>query len=405
MNELKEKLRRQVLERVDLNGLITDEEILNNIDKILVEQGEKHYIGMKEKKMLKKDIFNSIRGLDLLQDFVEDKSITEIMVNGTDNIFIEKEGRIYPVNQSFESKEKLSDIIQQIVSSSNRIVNESNPIVDARLSDGSRVNVVLPPVAIDGPAVTIRKFPHNPITIEQLIEYKSVSQEAANFLESLILGKYNILVSGGTGSGKTTFLNVLSNFIPKTERIITIEDSAELQINDIPNLVRLEVRNPNTEGENTISIRDLIKTTLRMRPDRIVIGEVRDEAAFDLLMVLNTGHDGSLSTIHANSPKDTLSRLESLVLMAADIPLLAIRKQIASAIDIIVHLGRLRDKSRRVLEISEVLDCEEDEIKLNTIYHFVEKAEEDGKIIGELVKENDLINKKKLLAAGISYDN
>ena len=273
MKELKEKLRRQVLERVDLNGLITDEEILNNIDRILVEQGEKHYIGMKEKRILRKDIFNSIRGLDLLQDYVEDKSITEIMVNGTDNIFIEKEGRISPVNQSFESKEKLSDIIQQIVSSSNRIVNESNPIVDARLSDGSRVNVVLPPVAIDGPVITIRKFPKNPITIKQLIEYESVSQEAANFLENLILGKYNILVSGGTGSGKTTFLNVLSNFIPKTERIITIEDSAELQINDIPNLVRLEVRNPNTEGENTISIRDLIKTTLRMRPDRIVIGK------------------------------------------------------------------------------------------------------------------------------------
>lgn len=405
MKELKEKLRRQVLERVDLNGLITDEEILNNIDRILVEQGEKHYIGMKEKRILRKDIFNSIRGLDLLQDYVEDKSITEIMVNGTDNIFIEKKGIISSVNQSFESKEKLSDIIQQIVSSSNRIVNESNPIVDARLSDGSRVNVVLPPVAIDGPAITIRKFPQNPITIKQLIEYESVSQEAANFLENLILGKYNILVSGGTGSGKTTFLNVLSNFIPKTERIITIEDSAELQIKDIPNLVRLEVRNPNTEGENTISIRDLIKTTLRMRPDRIIIGEVRDQAAFDLLMALNTGHDGSLSTIHANSPKDTLARLESLVLMAADIPLLAIRKQIASAIDIIVHLGRLRDKSRRVLEIAEVLDCEEDEIKLNTIYRLVERGEEGGRIIGELAKENNLINKKKLLAAGISYNN
>ena len=405
MKELKEKLRRQVLERVDLNGLITDEEILNNIDRILVEQGEKHYIGMKEKRILRKDIFNSIRGLDLLQDYVEDKSITEIMVNGTDNIFIEKKGIISSVNQSFESKEKLSDIIQQIVSSSNRIVNESNPIVDARLSDGSRVNVVLPPVAIDGPVITIRKFPKNPITIKQLIEYESVSQEVACFLENLILAKYNILVSGGTGSGKTTFLNVLSNFIPKTERIITIEDSAELQINDIPNLVRLEVRNPNTEGENTISIRDLIKTTLRMRPDRIVIGEVRDQAAFDLLMALNTGHDGSLSTIHANSPKDTLARLESLVLMAADIPLLAIRKQIASAIDIIVHLGRLRDKSRRVLEIAEVLDCEEDEIKLNTIYRLVERGEEGGRIIGELVKENNLINKKKLLAAGISYNN
>ncbi len=401
MMNLKEGVRREVLERVDLNSQISDEEVLENIDAILLERGEKHYIGMKEKRRLKRDVFNSIRGLDILQDLLEDKGITEIMVNGRDNIFVEKEGRISSIKKSFQSKEKLSDLIQQIVSNSNRMVNESNPIVDARLSDGSRVNIVLPPVAVDGPVITIRKFPEKPITINQLIQYESISEEVAKFLNKLILGKYNIIVSGGTGSGKTTFLNVLSNFIPKSERIITIEDSAELQIGNIANLVRLEVRNPNTEGENLVSIRDLIKTSLRMRPDRIVIGEVRDEAAFDLLMALNTGHDGSLSTIHANSPRDMLSRLESLVLMAADIPLMAIRKQIASAIDIIVHLGRLRDKSRRVIEIAEVTGCKEDEISLNTIYRFVETEESEVKIIGELKKENDLFNKEKLISAGI----
>ena len=356
----------------------------------------------KRKRQLKN--INSIRRLDILQDLVEDNSITEIMVNGTNNIFIEKDGVITCINKSFESRQKLFDIIQQMVSSSNRMVNESNPIVDARLADGSRVNIVLPPVAMDGPIITIRKFPNNPITIKQLIEDGSITKEGGKFLRSLILGRYNIMVSGGTGSGKTTFLNVLSNFIPKTERIVTIEDSAELQIRNIPNLVRLEVRNDNTEGQNSISIRDLIKTSLRMRPDRIVIGEVRDQAAFDLLMALNTGHDGSLSTIHANSPRDMLTRLESLVLMAAEIPIVAIRKQIACAVDIIVHLARLRDKSRRVVEISEVINCEGEEICLNTLYRFVETGEKDGKILGELRKENQLLNKEKLLRAGINLE-
>jgi pilus assembly protein CpaF len=332
---------------------------------------------------------------------IDDPSITEIMVNGRKDIFIEKDGMITRADKCFESEEKLEDVVQQIVSQSNRIVNASSPIVDARLPDGSRVNIVLPPVALDGPVITIRRFPENPITIEELVEYKSISLEVAKFLEKLVIARYNIFISGGTGSGKTTFLNVLSNYIPNSERIITIEDSAELQLRGISNLVRMEVRNGNTEGSNQISIRDLIKTSLRMRPDRIIVGEVRDEAAIDMLQALNTGHDGSLSTGHANSPKDMLSRLEALVLMGADIPLMAVRKQIASAIDIIVHLGRLRDKSRKVLEVSEVLDIENQEITLNPLYRFVEKSEEKGKIVGQLEKVGNLIYTEKLDRAGI----
>jgi pilus assembly protein CpaF len=326
------------------------------------------------------------------------------MVNGSDYIFIEKEGRIYPYDKCFESQQKLEDIVQQMVSQSNRIINEANPIVDARLSDGSRVNIVIPPVSLDGPVITIRKFPEKPMTMNQLIQVNSISEEAATFLKQLVIAGYNIFISGGTGSGKTTFLNVLSNFIPQDERIITIEDSAELQIRDIPNLVRLEVRNANTEGSNEITIRDLIKTALRMRPDRIIVGEVRDASAMDMLQALNTGHDGSLSTGHANSPRDMLSRLESLVLMGAELPLLAIRKQIASALDIIVHLGRLRDKSRRVLSIVEVLDCKEGEIQMNPLFAFEETGEEDGKILGELKRENDLVKKDKLYRAGIKCE-
>lgn len=402
MGWLKEKIQQHVLESIDITTEISDEELLSTIDEILVLKSRENYISMQEKRRLRRDIFNSIRRLDVLQDMIEDPSITEIMVNGAKDIFIEQNGIISRCPKCFESEEKLEDVVQQIVSQSNRIVNASNPIVDSRLPDGSRVNIVLPPIALDGPVITIRRFPENPITIDQLIEYESITPEAAGFLEKLVIAKYNIFISGGTGSGKTTFLNVLSNYIPNSERIITIEDSAELQLRSVANLVRMEVRDCNTEGNNKISIRDLIKTSLRMRPDRIIVGEVRDEAAIDMLQALNTGHDGSLSTGHANSPADMLNRLESLVLLGADIPLLAVRRQIASAIDIIVHLGRLRDKSRRVLEITEVKDMNNNEIILNPLYRFTEQGVKGNRIIGRLEKVNDLYNTEKLSRAGIS---
>jgi pilus assembly protein CpaF len=323
------------------------------------------------------------------------------MINSAKQIFIERQGFISKVNQQFESEKKLEDIIQQIVASANRIINESSPIVDARLSDGSRVNIVLPPVAIDGPIVTIRKFPKETMTMERLIELGSITQEAANFLRKLVIAGYNIFVSGGTGTGKTTFLNALSNYVPSEERIITIEDSAELQIRNIPNLVRLEARNANVEGKNQISIRELIKASLRMRPDRIIVGEVRDASSIDMLQALNTGHCG-MSTGHSNSPTDMLSRLETMVLLGAEIPLLAVRKQIASAIDIIIHLGRLRDKSRKVLEIVEILDCVDGEIEVNPLYRFLEEGEgKCGNIHGTLHRTNQHIIKiQKLLRSG-----
>ncbi len=402
MDHLKELLKQRTLDSIDLSREISDEELYDSIDLILITHSREEYISMQEKQRLRKDIFNAIRRLDILQELIEDPEITEVMVNGPNKIFIEKNGTIYPYHKSFESKQKLEDVIQQIVSHSNRIINEACPIVDSRLADGARVNVVLSPVAMEGPIITIRKFPNKPITIERLIELKSISTEVANFLQKLVIAGYNIFISGGTGSGKTTFLNVLSNYIPSGERIITIEDSAELQIRNISNLVRLEVRNANSEGRNAITIRDLIKTSLRMRPDRIIVGEVRDAAAIDMLQALNTGHDGSLSTGHANSPADMLNRLEALVLLGTEIPLLAVRKQIASAIDLIVHLGRLRDRSRRLLEISEVLDCREGEIQLNPLFQFEETSEENGRIIGMLVKKQELHNTDKLKRAGIN---
>jgi pilus assembly protein CpaF len=402
MNEIKERLRKKVIEEMDLFREVTEEELYEAIDRSLIDYGRQEYICIQDKLKLRKDIFNSIRRLDVLQELIEDPQITEIMVNGPKNIFIEKEGRLYKSDRCFESTQKLEDVIQQIVAHSNRVVNEACPIVDSRLADGSRVNIVLAPIAMEGPVITIRKFPEHPITIERLIELEAISEEASEFLRQLVIAGYNIFISGGTGSGKTTFLNVLSNYIPREERIITIEDSAELQIRNIPNLVRLEVRNANTEGSHEITIRDLIKTALRMRPDRIIVGEVRDAAAVDMLQAMNTGHDGSLSTGHANSPSDMLSRLESLVLLGADIPLPAIRKQIASAIDIIVHLGRMRDRSRRLLQITEVLDCHDGEITLNPIYTFEEVGEENGRVCGKLVLQNKLCNTDKLRRAGIS---
>jgi pilus assembly protein CpaF len=394
---LKEKVLEQIIRIKDAQ----DSKLLEEVDKVILEEGRQSYISIDEKVRLRTELFNTLRRLDVLQELIEDKEITEIMINGSSTIFIEKSGKLMRYEKEFESDSRLEEVIQAIVSKTNRIVNESSPIVDARLEDGSRVNIVLPPIALNGPVVTIRKFPEKPIDMDGLISLSAITQEAVDFLKLLVKAKYNIFISGGTGSGKTTFLNALSNFIPEDERIITIEDSAELQIRNIDNLVRLECRNANLEGRNEITIRDLIKSSLRMRPDRIILGEVRDAAAIDLLAAYNTGHDGSLSTGHANSTIDMISRLEALVLQGADMPLQAIRKQIGSAIDIIIHLGRLRDKSRKVLEISEVIGDASGEVRMNVLYQF-QSYEKGEKGVGELVRtDNLLINVEKLERAGL----
>jgi len=398
--EVKTMLRQSVINKIDLSREITDDEIQELIDRCILDEARKHRLSLDDKSRLSRELFYSIRRLDILEELTEDPSVTEIMINGKDNIFVEKAGRIYKWDKTFETREKLEDIIQQIVASCNRSVNESSPIVDARLKGGERVNVVLAPIALNGPIVTIRRFPEKPLTMEDLKGFGAISDEVIQFLKSLVQAKYNIIISGGTGSGKTTFLNALSDYIPKDERIITIEDSAELQIIGVDNLVRLETRNANVEGCKEISIRDLIKSSLRMRPDRIIVGEVRGGEALDMISAMNTGHDGSLSTGHANSAKDMLSRLETMILMAMDLPLSAIRGQLSSGIDIIVHLGRLRDKSRKVLEISEVLGMEDGEIKLNMLYEYVEDGEIDGRITGKLIRKNEIIQTSKLRAAG-----
>lgn len=401
--ELKNELRQKVQERMDYGRDFTDEEVEETIDEVLIAQDNLMIFPVEVRRRLKKELFDSLRRLDILQIFVEDSSVTEIMINGKDHIFIEKEGRIRELDEGFDSMEKLQDVIQQIVAGCNRVVNEASPIVDARLPNGSRVNIVMNPIALNGPIVTIRRFPDKPITMEQLVGNQSISLEAAQFLEKLVRAKYNIFISGGTGSGKTTFLNVLSGFIPGDERVITIEDSAELQIQGIANLVRLETRNSNMEGCREITIRELIRSSLRMRPDRIIVGEVRGAEAIDMMQCLNTGHDGSMSTGHANSAADMLARLENMVLMGMELPLGAIRQQIASGIDIIVHLGRLRDKTRRVLEIAEIVGYEDNEIKRNPLYQFEEVEQDDeGKIIGRLQKKGTLLRTDKLKSAGLS---
>ena len=400
---VKKELKQRVRERLDYGKDFTDEEVADVIDEVLLEQSNLLVFPVDVRKRMKREVFDSLRRLDILQMFVEDSSVTEIMINGKDHIFVEQAGRLRELETGFESMEKLQDVIQQIVAGCNRVVNEASPIVDARLPNGSRVNIVMEPIALNGPIVTIRRFPDKPITMEQLIAMKSISAEVANFLEKLVIAGYNIFISGGTGSGKTTFLNVLSDFIPREERVITIEDSAELQLQGLPNLVRLETRNSNVEGCREITIRELIKSSLRMRPDRIIVGEVRGPEAIDMMQCLNTGHDGSMSTGHANSGRDMLARLENMVLMGMDIPLMAIRQQIASGIDIIVHLGRLRDKSRKVMEITEVVGCDGDKILLNPLYVFEETGEdEEGNVQGELRKKGVLQNEKKLQAAGLS---
>lgn len=388
---------------MDMSSTKTDEEVQELIDACILEADKSCHISYGDKRRLVKEIFYAIRRLDFLQELIEDRAVTEIMVNGPDSIFVEREGALYKLDQKFEPAEKLQDVVQQIVASCNRVVNEASPIVDARLENGSRVNIVLPPVALNGPIITIRRFPDQPIGMEELIRLGSLNAEAAAFLKKLVVAGYNLFISGGTGSGKTTFLNALSQYIPKEERIITIEDSAELQIRSVDNLVRLETRNANTEGCREITIRDLIRTSLRMRPDRIVIGEVRGSEAVDLLQALNTGHDGSLSTGHGNSARDMLYRLETMVLMGMELPLGAIRGQIASGLDVIIHLGRLRDRSRRVLEIMEILGYEENHIQTQTLYQFEETGEDkNGRIEGVLVKKEELSRRQKLQAAGLS---
>ncbi len=407
-----EQLHARILARLDMTRDMEDEELTELIYEVLQEVSQEEYLPLDQKTMLGKELFNAFRKLDLLQEFLEDDDITEIMINGTQNIFIEKAGRISQSDKRFLSADKLEDVIQQIVAGSNRLVNEASPIVDARLADGSRVNVVLPPVALNGPIVTIRKFAKEVITMNKLMEWQSINSEVSGFLASLVAAGYNIFISGGTGSGKTTFLNALSQYIPKNERIITIEDNAELQIQNIKNLVRLEARNANVEGTGEVTIRDLLNSALRMRPDRIIVGEVRSAEAIDMLQALNTGHDGSLSTGHANSPKDMISRLETMVLMGMDLPLPAIERQIASGLDIIVHLGRLRDKSRKVLEVTEVLGYWDGQIHLQTIYRYEEirkedenvteneKKDQENKVHGEWEKVAELFHREKLVAAG-----
>ena len=400
--DIKLRLKEEIQSQMSFDREMTDDDVWELIDNTIVGNGKKYGLSLQAKKQYAKELFYSIRRLDILQELTDDPKVTEIMINGYDHIFMERAGHLYLWDKRFESKEKLEDVIQQIVAKCNRTVNEASPIVDARLENGSRVNIVLPPVALNGPIVTIRRFPEKPFLMDDLIRFGAINEEVVCFLKKLVVAGYNIFISGGTGSGKTTFLNALSDFIPKDERIITIEDSAELQIVGVDNLVRLETRNANVEGCSEITIRDLIKSSLRMRPDRIIVGEVRGAEAIDMVQALNTGHDGSLSTGHANSAVDMLARLETMILMGMDLPIPAIRGQLASGIDIIVHLGRLRDKSRKVLEIAEVIDYEDGEIKLQSLYRFIEKEEDrEGKIIGRLERENPLIHTEKLRAAGI----
>ena len=392
--ELFQELRALLMERLDLARELSDEEILEEIDDLILGRMREYCLSLKEKVQLRQELFHSVRKLDVLQELIEDETVTEIMVNGPDAIFVERAGKLTKWDKTFTSGEKLEDVIQQIVGKCNRVVNESMPIVDARLDNGARVNAVIRPVALNGPILTIRRFPDTPITMEKLIALGSLPSECAEFLAALVRARYSMVIGGGTGSGKTTFLGALSNYIPPDERLITIEDNAELKIQEIANLVRLEAKMANMEGAASITIRDLIKTALRMRPDRIIVGEVRGGEAVDMLQALNTGHDGSLSTAHANSASDMLSRLETMTLMGVDLPLEAIRRQIASGVDILNHLGRMRDKSRKVLEITEICGFENHEIKTRTLYRW-----QEGK---GLVQTAELLNREKLVRAGVT---
>ncbi len=397
------KLKKSIFEKYDLNRVDNDE--LEEVIKLLIiEEIRDEYITIEERIDITERIYDSIRGLGILDSIMKDEKITEVMINGPNDIFVEKDGTLYKIEQTFDDERQLEDIIQKIVGQAGREVNQANPIVDTRLPNGSRVNVVLPPISLNGATVTIRKFSKTPMTIRQLLKYGSITPEVAHVLELLVKAKYNIFISGGTGSGKTTFLNAVSHYIPHDERVITIEDSAELQIEGIDNLVRMETRNANASGSGAVTIRDLIKSSLRMRPERIVVGEVRGGEALDMLQSMNTGHDGSLSTGHANSTRDMLSRLETMVLQGSEgLPLEAIRQQIASAVDIIIHLSRLRDKTRRTMEISEILDYEDGKIQVNPIYRFIEDENSTlEKVSGKLTRtKNPFKNDYKLKIAGI----
>ncbi|MBQ7679604.1 MAG: CpaF family protein [Butyrivibrio sp.] len=405
MEELRHRLREEILSNMDFTSDqdVSDEGVWEHIDRAILRECRNRTLSLDEKKHLRLSLFHSIRKLDVLQELVDDPTITEIMVNGTQNLFVERAGELFQLDAHFESREKLEDVVQQVVAGCNRVVNESSPIVDARLPNGSRVNIVLPPVALNGPIITIRRFPEHPITMERLVAIGSIPGKLAEYLQTLVAAGYNIFVSGGTGSGKTTFLNALSDSIPADERVITIEDNAELQILHVPNLVRLETRNANVEGCREITIRDLIRSSLRMRPDRVIVGEVRGAECLDMLQAMNTGHR-SMSTGHANSARDMMSRLETMVLMGMDLPLSAIRGQIAAGIDIIVHLGRLRDRTRKLLEICELTgrtDPVTGEIELRPLFSFQETGvTEEGRIRGIWRKEQPLECTAKLSAAG-----
>ena len=395
------EVRQELIEKLEFLEETNDDSLQRMINESLKEKSREQYISIKDRQNIARQIFDSMRKLGILEEFIENPDVTEIMINGPKCIFYEKAGRLYKSDKQFENEETLRNVIQKIVAQCNRVVNESSPIVDARLSDGSRVNCVLDPIALNGPILTIRRFPKRPYLMNDLIEKGSLNKETAELLRKLVVAGYNILVSGGTGSGKTTFLNALSAYIPKDERIITLEDSAELQIQGIENLVRMETKNANIEGVTPITIRDLIKSSLRMRPDRIVVGEVRGAEAMDMICsAMNCGHDGSMSTVHANSAADSISRLETMILTAAPLPLYAIRRQIGSGVDIVIQLGRMRDKTRKVLEIVE-LNCIGDDVDINPLFRFVEDDYSAERVSGQLTKVGDLKNDSKLKAAGI----
>ncbi|MDO4942921.1 MAG: CpaF family protein [Lachnospiraceae bacterium] len=398
---IKEEMLQRVMEKIDLTEEVSDDEIRIKIRQVVLEETRDVYISLNKKEQICNEVFYSLRRLDILQDMLEDDTITEIMINGYDKIFIEKNGRLFRTNEKFASKEKFEQVIQQVVARTNRIVNESSPIVDARLEDGSRVHVLLEPIALNGSTMTIRKFSKEITSMRQLLKLGSLNEELLEFLSIMVKARMNIFISGGTGAGKTTMLNALSNCIPKDERIITIEDSAELKIFGIENLVRLEARNANLEGANQIKIKDLIKASLRMRPDRIIVGEVRGEECIDMIQACNTGHDGSLSTGHGNSNRDMLFRLETMILMGVNLPVHAIRGQIASAFDLMIHISRLRDRSRRIVEISEIVGIENGEILLRVIYEFEETGEQQGRIEGRFVRKNQLLSIKKIKERGL----
>lgn len=386
-------LRNLLMEKLDMSGEMTDREILDEIDHLILNRMRDSCMSLNEKVQLRQELFHSVRKLDVLQELIEDDTVTEIMVNGPDTVFVERAGKLEKWGKCFTSGEKLEDVIQQIAGRCNRVINESIPIVDARLENGARVNVVISPVALNGPILTIRRFPDRPVTMDRLVSLGSITRQCADFLASLVKARYSMVIGGGTGSGKTTFLGALSNYIPGDERIITIEDNAELKIQEVENLVSLEAKMANAEGAFSVSIRDLIRTALRMRPDRIIVGEVRGGEAVDMLQALNTGHEGSLSTAHANSARDMLSRLETMTLMGVDLPLEAIRRQIASGVDILIHLGRMRDRSRKLLEVTEVCGFDDNEIITRTLFQWIEGR--------GLVQTAELQNREKLIRAGV----